>query len=135
MPKIQTQGLSEDYHTATGAFEATDRGELSKIETLDILKKVSRLTPPQENDTCPPSVNVILSGDIYSCFYGDLGVIRCNDSKVKVMTPDVAARIINNELSIEEYDLSKGHQPSSKFGLLVFAVVIIAVVGFYVVRT
>lgn len=64
-----------------------DRGDLSKIEILDILKKVSRLTTPQEPDSCPPSVNVILSGDIYSCFYGDSGVIRCNDSKEEVMPP------------------------------------------------
>lgn len=53
MPKIETQGLSEDYQTATGEFEVMDRGDLSKIEILDILKKVSRLTTPQELDSFP----------------------------------------------------------------------------------
>lgn len=132
MPKIETQGLSVDYQTATGEFEAIDRGDLSKVEILDILKRVSRLTPAQEPDSCPPSVNVILSGGIYSCFYGDSGVIRCSDSKEEAMSPDVASRIINNELSIAEYDLSKGHRPTSKIGLLVFVAAIVAAVGFYI---
>ena len=137
MPNIETQGLSEDYQTATGKFESMDRGNLSKSEILDVLKKISRLTTPDEPDSCPPSVNAILSGDVYSCFYGDAGVIRCSDSKEEVMTPDTAAKIICNELSFEDYDLSNGHRPPSKSGLIFVTLVfiVIALAGIYVVST
>jgi hypothetical protein len=114
-----------------------DRGNLSKSEILEVLKKVSNLTTPDEPDSCPPSVNAILSGDVYSCFYGDAGIIRCTDSKEEVMTPDTAARIICNELSIGEYDLSKGHCSSSKSSLIfVIAVfIVITLAGIYIVSS
>jgi len=132
VPNIETQGLSEDYQTATGKYESIDRGELSKSEILDVLTKVSRLTTPPEPDSCPPSVNSILSGDYFSCFYGDSGVIRCSDSQEEVMTSDIAARIICNELTIADYDLSKGHKPSSKSGL-VFVIAIVIVSAFFLI--
>lgn len=135
MPKIETQGLSEDYQTATGKFEPIARGDLTKMEILGILNKVYRLTTPEESNSCPPSVNVQLSGDFYSCFFGDSGVIRCADSREEIMTPDIAARIICGELSIEEYDLSKGHKPSSNFVPTAIVLVIFAVAAIYFFST
>lgn len=124
MPKIETQGLSEDYGTATGSYESLDRGEVSKPELLAILEQVSTLTVPVGDDDCPPSVNTILSKGYYSCFFGDTGVIRCSDSQQETMTPLEAAQIMSGELTIEEFDRSKGFEPKKSRGIVLWLVVL-----------
>jgi len=108
MPRIETQGLSEDYRTATGSFDSLDRGDVSTAELLDILRLIAPLKAPDGAEDCPPTVNTMLLKGNYTCFYGDGGVIRCTDSRQKEMTPEEAVKIMTGEMSIEEFDISKG---------------------------
>ncbi|MBR9865973.1 MAG: hypothetical protein GYB20_02625 [Oceanospirillales bacterium] len=134
MPRIETQGLSEDYRTATGSYDALDRGDVTSAELLNILRLVAPLTAPDGSDDCPPSVNTMLIKGHFSCFHGDGGIIRCLDSRQEKMTPEEALKIITREVSIEEFDISKGFKPRGnnivRFGLfLVVAAVITAVIA------
>ncbi len=130
MPKIETQGLSQDYKTATGLYEPIERGDVSKPELLKILQHLSTLSTPVGEDDCPPTVNTILSGDIYSCFFGDSGFIRCTDSQHEEMTADEALKIMCGEMSLEEFDLSKGHEPrKNKTILILFFVIAVIILG------
>ena len=109
MPIIETQGLSEDYSIATGSFDVTKRGEVTKSELFEILKKLSQLTTPTQGDDCPPSVNTSFGDDYYSCFFGDGDCIRCTDSQHEVMSPEEALDIMCGEMSLAEFDALKGH--------------------------
>ena len=109
MPIIETQGLSEDYSIATGSFDTINRGEVSKSELFEILKKVSRLTAPTQGNDCPPSVNTSFGDDYFSCFFGDGDCIRCTDSQHEVMTPEEALDIMCGGMSFTEFDSMKGH--------------------------
>jgi len=130
MPRIETQGLSEDYRTATGSFDSLDRGDLSTAELLDILRLIAPLRTPDEAENCPPTVNTMLMKGSYTCFYGDGGVIRCTDSRQEEMTPEEAVKIMSGEMSIEEFDISKGFKPRSNgikwIGLLSIIAVVFA---------
>ena len=111
MPVIETQGLSQDYHSATGKFDSISRGEMTRSEILNILRHVATLEAPDGNDICPPTVNTMLDGEVYTCFHGAGGTINCLDSQEQTMTPEIATAIICGEMTIAQYDLSKGHQP------------------------
>ena len=127
MPNIETQGLLEDYRVATGKYDAIARGNLNKDEILKFLEYVAPLSAPRGDDDCPPSINAIITGDTYSCFYGDSGVIRCTDSQEESMTPKIAVQIICKELSIADYDLSKGHTNLKRAPWLTIGLVVLAI--------
>lgn len=128
MPSIETQGISEDYSTATGNFESIDRGDVSKSDLFEILHKVAKLSSPTE-DACPPTVNAKLSGDRFSCFYGESGQIHCSDSAIELMSPEEAVHIICGEQTIAEYDTLKGYVPQKKNGsIYIFAFVLIVII-------
>ena len=131
MAAIETQGLSHDYQSATGMFESISRGEMTRSEILNILRHVATLEAPDGDDTCPPTVNTMLDGEIYTCFHGGGGTINCLDSQEQTMTPEIAAAIICGEMTIEQYDLSKGHRPRRGINLLVIGVVALTVIVIY----
>ncbi len=134
MPKIETQGVSQDYKVATGSYDTIDRGDLSKEELAEILKSISKLSAPEGDNDCPPAILVNTSDGSLSLF-GDSGMLNCLDSIQEVMSPSEALKIITGEISIEEFDISKGHEPKKNNSAIVFGVVlalaiIIAGLGF-----
>lgn len=127
MTDFETQGLSEDYSCATGSFDSVKRGSLTRPELLNILEIVAKLTTPEGNDKCPPSINIQLNDDLYTCFSGDQGILRCSDSQAEEMLPSEALSIIYGDLSISDFDQSKGHTVSNKGGNKLFFALFIGV--------
>ena len=137
MPKIETQGVSEDYSTATGIFESIERGEVSKGELLEILRKISVLQQPFGDNDCPPTVNAMLSEGFYTCFAASNGRIDCVDSKTETMSASDAANIICGDQSIAEYDALHGFeskQSSHKTFIAVTSFLIIGAILFYFIK-
>ncbi|NNM14951.1 MAG: hypothetical protein HKO58_11550 [Gammaproteobacteria bacterium] len=131
MPHIETQGISQDYSQATGDFDSIDRGNVSKPELIEILKKVSRLEVP-DNDACPPSINTQLVPDYFTCFYASEGSIYCTDSVEGKMSIFDAASIICGEQTLDEYDALHGHiktKADRSFGVAFVAAIIAAIAG------
>lgn len=132
MPTIETQGLSEDYTLATGIYDSLPRGDVDKSGLIDILTRVSKLSTPNGQNDCPPSVNVEITKHYYSCFFGDNGILRCTDSKYEEFTPEEAAAVICGEITFEEYDTLKGIKPDTNariFAYTLSAVMVMAIIG------
>ncbi len=137
MLKIETQGLSEDYDVATGDYDLLDRGEILESYLIKLLHKISRLRAPEGENDCPPSINITLPGGEYCCFFGDgeEGIVRCLDSKEEAMTPEIVMQLVSGNLTLKEYDISKGHKPFSKGPLVVAIFAAILAVAAYVLGT
>ncbi|MBT8142467.1 MAG: hypothetical protein KJO88_08860 [Gammaproteobacteria bacterium] len=132
MPIIETQGVSEDYSTATGIFEPIERGNVTKHKLLEILKKVSVLQQPVADNDCPPTVNAMLSEGYYTCFAAADGRIDCTDSQTETMSVSDALSIICGEQSLEEYDALHGYtriKANKSFGVAFVAAFIAAIAG------
>ena len=129
MPYIETQGLSHDYSTATGSFDTIERGNVSNEQLLVILEVISKLSAPEtdmEADVCPPSVQVAIHKQVLT-FHGESGMLHCIDSVYEEFSPNEALQIINGEISIEEFDISKGHQPKKNNPTFAYILVIVVI--------
>jgi len=51
---LETQGISDDWLTADGDFEAKSRGAVDKKQLLSGLSYLARLDEPDGDDVCPP---------------------------------------------------------------------------------
>jgi hypothetical protein len=129
--KIETQGISLDYSAANGDFEPIDRGEVSKEELREIWKKVIYLSFPEDSDKCPPSVNVILEHGGYSCFSPDNGKVICTDTITEEMSVEEAIQLMCGELSIKDFDASKGNPHNSYKYIPFYTAVIGGVIGIF----
>ena len=136
MLKIDTQGLSKDYDEATGEYEPIERGEILESNFVKLLHKISHLKAPDSDSDCPPSINTTLPNGAYCCFFGDgePGIVRCLDSKEEEMTPEIVMKLVSGELTLKEYDESKGHTSSLKVPLIVITFILVAV-AFYAFGT
>ncbi len=128
--KIKTQGVSEDYETATGDFELLDRGEVTHSNLRDILDKLSRLSVPDGDDVCEPSINVDVEGEGNLNFYGDSGVIRCLDSQQESMSSQEALQIILGEVTLAEFDAKHGYMPKrNNYKFIAISIVFLVVIA------
>ena len=134
MPKFETQGLSDDYKVATGSFDIISRGDLPEESLAEILQSVSKLSAPEGEDNCPPTI-LVNTNDTALTFYVELGMLNCLDSVHQKMTPDEALKIMTSKISIKEFDISKGHKPNKNnhalaYGLVIIIAIIIVSLGF-----
>lgn len=88
MIALETQGISDDWCSATGAFEPKLRGQLTKDQVLSAMQCLAPLQTPDTPDPCPPHIQTDGAAGRYS-FVGQGGAIYCADVDQN-MTPSQA---------------------------------------------
>ena len=111
--RIETQGISQDYATATGEFEPIDRGVVTREELRAIWDNVMRLPTTSDPDKCPPSINIQLVEGYFSCFTPDNGQVICLDTNTETLTVDEAIQLMSGEVTIKDFDAAKGYPHKS----------------------
>lgn len=130
MVRIHTQGISDDYESATGDFDSLDRGDVTSAQLKEILDKVSKLSAPEGDDVCEPNINVNVEGEGNLNFFGGSGVINCLESKQELMSPLEAHQIILGEVTVSEFDARHGYIPKrNNLKFVVMFVVCLLIVG------
>lgn len=75
---VYTQGISDDWMTATGDFDIQSRGTLDRNQVLNALLYLQPLDMPAGEDVCPPHVLTEGPAGNFS-FLGQGGTLYCPD--------------------------------------------------------
>jgi hypothetical protein len=79
MIDVETQGISDDWISATGDFNVKSRGLLKRDQILSAMLHLSQLDTPDGDDPCPPQIMTHGPAGSLS-FIGQGGTIYCPES-------------------------------------------------------
>lgn len=110
--QVTLQGISDDLSTANGSYDPIDLGEINADRLYEVFQNIKHCKMPdrksENDDICPPSVNVITKDDVIHAFEMIGGEILYSNTNTVVSEKDAIKAILGERTSSTKTKTSKG---------------------------